>query len=543
MKLLMAVLLCCPFAFFAPSPLRVLNRRSATLEASVSAKPPKQVSEPLLEVTTTVDLGRDLGQNFGSLFEVKNEAGRVVAGAGFMAAYNTRFRMDRHTVQFFVRPEAGDAAFTLTRLPRPDDHCGLYMFDFDGKLFAINDSLGRCFNEWDPAAKAWHPARGPAAAGTSSNDEVTRLGRGVLTTASGRVDYDGRLVLAAPAEGSYNHFYYAQGRLFFYYTVRGDHGFTRLYACRWTPEDKEPIDLRAADTHTVAQVGEVSWAWGQQGKQIITVSNIGGIYVYNGEKWRVLRDISPGVSYQVYSMLNYYDRLLLGHYPTGEVFEFDGESVKRHEGWPPRLPGVSPSARECQTLSIYRGELFAGVWPWAEVWRFDREADRWHSMGRLFTHPALTDQAQHPYEPESVRHGLVLNQFGQRVTSMVTIGDSLLLSTSAKGNIAWDPKYADFLTEEQRREYGAVLQMKLPGNLAAPIQWKDGPTQFEFLLFADRMVIRQDGRELAATSLDPGFLRGPLASLRSCPRKIDWGHGIFGPLQGRLLQRATTGLR
>ena len=77
--------------------------------------------DALLALSATVDLGKDLGQNFGSLFEVRDAQGRVVAGAGFMAAYNTRFRMDRHTLQFFVRPPEGEGRFTLKRLPRPDD--------------------------------------------------------------------------------------------------------------------------------------------------------------------------------------------------------------------------------------------------------------------------------------------------------------------------------------------------------------------------------------------------------------------------------------
>jgi hypothetical protein len=273
----------------------------------------------------------------------------------------------------------------------------------------------------------------------------------------------------------------------------------------------------------------VTWAFGQLGRQVLTVSNYGGVYVHDGRAWRVLRDPSPGVSYQVYSMLNVYDRLLLGQYPTGEVFEFDGKSLKRREGFPPRLPGVSPSARECQTLTVYRGDLFAGVWPWAEVWRHDRDADRWHSLGRLFTHPDTTDKAVHPYESESVKHNLVLNHWGQRVTSMVPIGDSLMLSTSAKGNVAWDPKF-DFLSEEQRKEYGAVLQLTMPGSLTTPVRWKEAPTELQCVVFRDRMAIRQDGREIASARLNAATAR----ALQ--PADVTWGNGVFGPLQGKILR-------
>jgi len=45
-------------------------------------------SESFLDVTVTVNFGRDEGQNLGSLFEVLNPSGKVLAGAGLLGAYN-----------------------------------------------------------------------------------------------------------------------------------------------------------------------------------------------------------------------------------------------------------------------------------------------------------------------------------------------------------------------------------------------------------------------------------------------------------------------
>jgi hypothetical protein len=521
-----------------PRALLLLGACAAGLDDGLPAAGRKAAAgrpeKALFAASVTFDPGADEGQNFGSLFEAKDGRGRVVAGAGFMAVYNTRFRMDRHVVQFFARPPLGDAPVKMQRLPRPDDDAGLYMFDFDGKLFAINEVTGRFFQEWDAASARWQRATGAAAPLESSGDGLTRVGRGVLRWVGGQVEYEGRVILPAPAEGRYSHFYYAQGRLFFYHTHQGaGEEYTRLYACPWTPAGG-PIQVSRGDALTIAPAGSVTWAFGQHGRQVLTVSNYGGVYAHDGRAWRVLREPSPGVSYQVYSMLNYYDRLLLGHYPTGEVLEYDGEALRRREGFPPRLPGVSPQARECQTLAIYRGELFAGVWPWAEVSRYDADAARWHSLGRLFTHPEITDKAVHPYEEEARKLGLVVNDWGQRVTSMIPIGDSLMLSTSAKGNHRWDPRY-DFLPESRRREYGAVLQMTLPGNVAAPIRWSERRTRLEFLLFRERMVVRQDGRLVAESRLDPPLAEG----LK--PARIAWGRGVFGPVRGRLLRARARG--
>jgi hypothetical protein len=262
----------------------------------------------------------------------------------------------------------------------------------------------------------------------------------------------------------------------------------------------------------------------------MTVSNMGGIYVFENGQWRTVLAPDDKTSYQVYSILHWHDRLLLAQYPTGNVFEYQGVEAKRIENWPPRIPGVSPSARECQTLSIYRGDLFAGVWPWAELWRLDRDADQWHSLGRMFTHPPLTDKFVHPYEREATQLGLVLNHWGQRVTSMIPHGDALILSTSAKGTVEWQDEYG-FLSDEQRREYGAVLRLRRPGNLAAPIEWQDRPIRLDFTLRRGELSIAQDGKVIAVTALPESF------SIDVSDLAVNGGEGACGPLRGRLIRQ------
>ena len=124
--------------------------------------------------------------------------------------------------------------------------------------------------------------------------------------------------------------------------------------------------------------------------------------------------------------------------------------------------------------------------------------------------------------------GAPLNDWGQRVTSMACVGDSLYLSTSAKGNHRWEPKN-DFLTEAQRKEYGAVLQLRLPGCLTAPVAWKGRPTRLDFLVQADRLAILQDGRLLGETPF--------AATTWPIPNgEVVWGRGVFGPLQARITE-------
>jgi hypothetical protein len=474
-----------------------------------------------------VEFGPDHGRNLGTLFEARDRQGRLVSAAGFLGLYNTRFRMDRHSLQFFVRDPDAAADFRFERLPRPDDDCGLYMFDHGGRLLAINESTGQFFREWDPARGAWRRATGAVAPLASTNDGVCAVGTGLLRFRQGQVEWNGQVILERAARGSYHHFYYAGGRLYFYHTVRtASGGFSRLHSCAWTPEAGGTIDPLAGHLLPVAPAGVVTWAWGQLGDQVLTVSNYGGVYVHGPRGWRVLRDPSPGVSYQVYSVLSHGDRLLLGQYPTGELFSFDGTRLDRVPGSPPRLASVSGSARECQTLGLYGGELLAGVWPWAEVWSREPDAGAWRSAGRLFTHPEPSTRTTHPYESECIQRGLVLNDWGQRVTSMVTVGNSLYLSTSAKGNHRWDAKL-DFLSDTQRKEYGAVLRLRAPGRLAVPIRWRESAIGLTFEAADGRLRVLQDGRKLAETELTEGQARALEGAT------LTWGKGLFGEFAGR----------
>ena len=178
-------------------------------------------------------------------------------------------------------------------------------------------------------------------------------------------------------------------------------------------------------------------------------------------------------------------------------------------------------------MAIYGGDLLVGVWPWAELWRYQHESDSWHSMGRMFSHPELTAKQTHPYEQDADRLGLVTNHWGQRITGMVALGQDLVLSTSSKGTDLWKEGYK-FLTDGERREYGAVLKLHRPGNIAGKMQWTGKPVRFDFTVTASTLTIAQDGKQIAAGTHDLplGRLRGEL-TLRP-------GNGASGRLSGKV---------
>ena len=518
-----------------PAVAMIVVIASGSSAAQPSPDGPK--GEVMMRFTARVEFGKDTGQNFGSLFEAPASSGRLTVGAGFPGLYNTRFRSDRYAVQFFLRPVDGEREFTTERLPRPNESAGVYLFDLDGKVYASGDAQDETVRWWNEAAQTWE-------ADASSVPGRMRLGQGMLLFDGGRVEYDGRSILAEPEQGTYHRFYYAQGRLFFYHTYWAEEsgyrayeadatGYSKLYACPWLPESGEPADLRQAAVLTLPFVGETPFAYGQLGTDVLTCSNIGGLYLFDGKAWRTLVEPVLNRSYQIYSMINFYDRLLMGQYPTGLLYEFNGKDVTLLDGWPPRLEGVSPNAREAQTTAIYGGDLFVGVWPWGELWRYTPDADRWRAVGRMFTHPPLTDETTHPYENECIEHELVTNQWGQRVTSLVPLGDSLIVSTSAKWPCKWEPRF-DFLGGDRWKEYGSVIRLRMPGSLSAPVSRTEGPTELEFLVESDAMRILQEGRQLASAPLGTTLA----AEIAGAPQvgEVTWGRGVFGPFGGATLE-------
>ena len=100
-----------------------------------------------------------------------------------------------------------------------------------------------------------------------------------------------------------------------------------------------------------------------------------------------------------------------------------------------------------------------------------------------------------------------------------------MVSTSSKGTYPWSDQYT-FLTDAQRREYGAVLAFEMPGNLAAQLKWKDQPLELEFCIEPGRLVIRQDGQEIGATA----FAATDVKRLQQA--RVVWGEGVYGKLKG-----------
>ncbi len=476
-----------------------------------------------------VDLQQDIGQNFGTLFEAVDAEGNVIAGAGYVGSYNTQSRSDRRSLHFFVKSKA-ESPFELRPLARPTADAGTYLFEFDDRLYCKGRGGGDGrLRMWDPEGSRWVMKEELAPFSVS-------VGNGVLTSDSKGISYNGQPVLSLEAgQGSLAERYYANGQLVFRrYDAQADPPVNELVACPWTTSSTQPATLASGKTIAMGTPREFVYAYGQIKNQVVAATNTGGLYAFDGQAWKTILEPDTEVSFQIYTMINYGDQLLMGQYPTGELFSYDGEELKHRSDWPPAMPGVSKNAREAQTLTIYGGDLYCGVWPWGEIWKYGSPTEGWQFEGRAFSHPQPTDATTHPYENETKALGQVLNRWGQRITSLVPLNDSLFISTSSKGGSKYEPKFK-FLSSKQAKEYGTVHQLRRPGALVVKTNWTEGPTSFEFRLKDGKMTVLQDGKPLV------GFAATPQQSSESLAgAKLTTGQGTFGPLRGKIVSQSSS---
>ncbi len=172
--------------------------------------------------------------------------------------------------------------------------------------------------------------------------------------------------------------------------------------------------------------------------------------VKHGDEWacpdtHVLPPIEP--SNQFYSSAIYEGRTLIGEYPTGHLFEFDGERVFRSD-IPRPLDG---HALESQVLMPFCGSLFVGYWHSGTIYRWDGKA--WHGPIRLFHHDADYPQ----FSEQAERAGQIFNFFGRRAPSLVPYNGALYAITASKGD--WNTSIDDRLPDAVAAEYGVVWRL------------------------------------------------------------------------------------
>lgn len=274
--------------------------------------------------------------------------------------------------------------------------------------------------------------------------------------------------------------------------------------------DESSVKACKADDCTSIEIRPGTWPYiyASANGAVVASTNYGDTLIFrNGtwcravkqdEEWSCPEHDVPVVfepSDQFYSAINYQGKTLLGQYPTGRLYEFDGERVFPSEMSP---PGTSSErlGLEAQSVAEYCGDLYVGYWPQGRIMKRDRETGEWSDEMRLFTHPQMETIHTVPYadrEPEqNAPPQFIFNSLGQRVTSLVPWQDGLVATTSNKG--AWTTDYIpSFMTDDQANEYGAVHFLKKPGCHTFQVKSRN----FIITVFDGEMTVAAGGNIIA----------------------------------------------
>lgn len=513
---------------------------------------PNASSHTEWSASVVADFGTDQGQNHGSLFEIKDSAGNLVAGAGFLGAFNTECRSGRQTLHVFAKSNKQKPKVDF--IARPSTSSGTYLDDFRGQLFARaraekpSKGVDGIFRVWDSENDSWSAVTNIRPLPTEVGGKILQTGaertdqraNGTFHTHGDELDFGSKtiswgshtLLRLGASEGYFRELYYANGYLIFRINnPTATPIVNSLYACRWTPGKNDPV-LSEAIAIPLSWKGEFLYAFGQLNDETVIASNSGAILSFHNGVWKTIRAANRKVSFQVYSMLTYNDQLLMGHYPTGQIYRYDGATLKHLENWPPVPPNVSLAAREAQTLTIYGGDLYVGVWPWGEIWKLDSNTEKWDMVYRAFRSPAMAPDFPHPYQRECMDAGIVSNAWGQRITSFVPLNDAMFIATSSK-RIANNAHKMPFLSNDKWKEYGQIHQYRVPGTVTAQIKWKDELTRIEVKMDSQTLSVVQDG-EILSKVKRPQFVQG------DSNLSITWGSGLYGTFRGTLLEKRFT---
>lgn len=159
--------------------------------------------------------------------------------------------------------------------------------------------------------------------------------------------------------------------------------------------------------------------------------------------------------FQLYSFISMDDENnLIGSWPNGALYSFDGKKLNQIY----RLPFESNNY-EAQSMVFYCGDIYIGYWPRGELFKFDKKRQILTLVKRFFSESEF-DLNNIPYAGRS-GDGDNSAKYGQRITSIVPYGDSMLLFTSSLHS-AWGRLNSEQLNSKKLEEYGKVYRLRKP---------------------------------------------------------------------------------
>jgi hypothetical protein len=475
-----------------------------------------------------VDFGHDTGQSLGTLFEAFDSDGKVICGAGFNSTHQTRVTMNNRVLEFFCRSE--DDNIKVVDLGNPDINSSRpRLYQYDDQLIDLAS------NRVYISGVKWQDYSQESDYQQILNIQIIHNDPLFFLRIGDRIDATYRGVTLASIKGDPKATLFYNNRIFI--AARDyESGDNYVYYFDWNP-----YDVKYSTNPMIEQIilpenyRDVYAMYGYQDRVLIAGSSSSIIELRDREikitqpdalLKKYVYDIKKS---EAYSFINYFGKLLIGHFPTGFLLEYSPEGLKTLRNYPPLAEGQWHDGdvyyREAQALSIYGGELYVGMYPWGQVWRLNRDANQWDYI-RLFDSPPFTS-VKYPYFRECY-----IWDWAQRIDYLTPFNGSLIAGMGSMGQNPQEAEGYPCLDWLHRLEYGKVKQLTLPNSTMAQIKWTDGPTEFEFILSEDGQFIIQDGVLIAHNS-GKFELDQDITILQ-----VTYGTGAYGNLNGKILSKS-----
>lgn len=232
------------------------------------------------------------------------------------------------------------------------------------------------------------------------------------------------------------------------------------------------------------------YVYAEANNAVIAITNFGDAVIFRDGHWCrtvMINDVyscsdkaimlTKPREIQFYSSIKYQNKTLVGEWPTGRIYEFDGYTLKVSSLSPPQFSSRI-NEYEAQSMANYCGDLFVGYWPYGEIMRMDGHTKKWSLFTRLFSNPQKNISLEViPYKSILTKSLAFSDLFleknkqklpdspyflGQRITSLITYEKALYAVTS---NLrSWTPDISiNFLTLDQISEYGKIYKISSDG--------------------------------------------------------------------------------
>lgn len=495
----------------------------------------KQAAHKLedFEITLNLKLDNDFGLDGGTLFEAYDEIGNLLAYAGFNNGVNTRSSTNRKTVSFYVKSQHDSVSIIDIDNPFPGiDECGR-IFNVNNELWALNYKHEK--KKYNSETKQWEKINNLKLNSAGYLIDVQKLQDSIVWVYVDGVFWGNKpLYIEERPEYRIITFYANNSNVLIFRTTEDT-----LHNCRnlisigklnWVDNQPEiKIDTSYQGLCPLPWLAG-AYCWAYQQNHFYVSTNSGHTYKLNSDSLVVIteRDIYDYATegWQAYSMINFRNKLLLGHYPSGKIFEINQNQIDTPLNIfnVPVREDIMAQEREAQTMAIYAGYLMCGLWPWGELYGYNVNTKEWSLYQRFFKFPGYRKELTPFYDRIEFNSGVPNNQWGQRITDLVPYGKYLAVNTSFKNVVFEEDK--KYLFPDEIKQYGKVYLLEIPGQISSVINWKE-EIELKFICKNGLMKIYQDDNLIVENKID--------ALDKHINFQIMPHNGIFGKSQYRLI--------